>query len=892
LKDRLDAFLSHRIERWVEAIQPRASLVAWLSVAITVALGVYTAFGLGINSDNVRLLADTLQAKIAYKEFSRFFPNLDDALLVVIDADSAEQAREATDELTRVLAEHRDSFTAVYVPDGGAFFERNGLLYRTPEELYQFADQMARLQPLLELLEADPSIESLARIIRLGLDVVSKEGGSEAEWSPLLERVGDATVTVFDESPVAVSWEEVLLGGSSPQENRRGVVVAHPVLDFDNVLAAGRAMRVIRDVAEKLGYTPEQGVRVRITGNPALNYEEMIGLAWDIGGSSVFCFLIVCAVIWRALRSFKLMLASVATLLMGLVWTAAFATLAVGQLNILSLTFAVLFIGLGIDFAIHLGVRYVHLLRQGLVPDRAMAAAAGQVGSSLVICTFTTAIGFFVFLPSEYRGIAELGLIAGVGMFVILALSLTTLPALLQSWLRFDPARALKSDVHFDAAWLHGLAAHGRLIRWISLALGLASLVFIIYPGAHFDTNVIRMRDAQTESVQAFEDLMAATMTSPWYANSVASDLAEADQVATRMRALEPVARAITLSDYVPTNQQEKLEILSDVARLLGVAPSGPKGAPASAPSVEQQVEALRDLTAFLSQGWVNAAQSPLGESMRVLRQQLLEFLARIDADADPGDELERLQKVLFSRLPAQIERLRLAVSPEEITLEDLPPELSARMLAPTGQARVQIFPRENLQDNIALDRFVTAIRGVDPMVSGVSLNLYDFGRATVSSFQEALSLALVLIAATLYLLWRNVKDVLLVLAPLVLGGLTTVAAMAALDIHFNFANVVVLPLLLGVGVDSGIHLVHRAKMRISKDEFLLGTTTARAVYYSALTTIVSFGTLVFSSHRGVASLGILLTIGMVVTVAYNLIALPALIELRERDAGADYDTG
>jgi hypothetical protein len=886
LKDRIDAFLSRRIERWVAAIQPRASLVSWASVAITVALGVYTALGLGINSDNVRMLADSLQAKIAYKEFSRFFPNLDDALLVVIDAESAEQAREATEQLTRVLAEHRDSFTSVYVPGGGSFFERNGLLYRTPEEVYEFSDQMVRLQPVLAQLEVDPSVESLAGIIRLGLDAVRKEGGSEAEWSLILDRVGDATVTVFDEFPIVVSWEEVLLRGSSLQVNRRGVIVAHPVLDFDNVLAAGRSMRVIRDAAEKLGYTPERGVRVRITGNPALNYEEMIGLAWDIGGSSVFCFLLVCGVLWRALRSFNLMLASVATLLMGLVWTAAFATLAVGQLNILSLTFAVLFIGLGIDFSIHLGVRYVHLLRQGLLPDRAIAAAASQVGSSLVICTVTTAIGFFVFLPSEYRGIAELGLIAGVGMFVILALSLTTLPALLCSWLRFDPARAVKSDVHFDAAWLHGLAEHGKLIRRISLALGLAGLALIVYPGAHFDTNVIRMRNPQTESVQAFDDLMSATLTSPWYANSVAPDLGEADRLAARMRELAPVERAITLSDYVPTDQEEKLEILADVSLLLEVPPTEPPSG--AGPSIEEQIEALRDLTAFLSQGWVDAAHSPLGDSMRLLRQRLLEFLGRIDTDADPADELERLEKVLLSRLPAQIERLRLAVSPEEVTLDGLPPKLSSRMLAPTGQARVQIFPRENLQDNVALDRFVTAIRGIDPMVSGVSLNLYDFGRATVSSFQQAMAMALVLIAALLYMLWRNVKDVLLVLAPLVLGGVTTVATMAALGIHFNFANVVVLPLLLGVGVDSGIHLVHRAKMRISQDEFLLGTTTARAVYYSAVTTIVSFGTLVFSSHRGVASLGILLTIGMVMTVACNLIVLPALIELREQDA--DYD--
>ena len=202
----------------------------------------------------------------------------------------------------------------------------------------------------------------------------------------------------------------------------------------------------------------------------------------------------------------------------------------------------------------------------------------------------------------------------------------------------------------------------------------------------------------------------------------------------------------------------------------------------------------------------------------------------------------------------------------------------------PAGEARVQIFPRENLQDTDALERFVLALREIDPYVSGVSVNLFDFGRATVSSFQQAIALAFVLISLLLYGLWRNWADVALVLAPLLLGAIVTVAAMAALGIHFTFANVIVLPLLFGIGVDSGVHLVHRAKIRLKGDEFLMGTTTARAVFYSALTTVASFGTLAFSSHRGVAGLGVLLTIGMLLMVVCNLIVLPALIELQAEE--------
>ncbi|MEE2674738.1 MAG: MMPL family transporter [Myxococcota bacterium] len=878
----IDAHLSRAVRTWVDAVQPRARAISWMSVALTLALGTYAALELRINSDNVKIVASTLPSMVAQAEFSRFFPNLDDALLIVVDGETTEQTREAAEALVEELSGRTESFTSVYVPGGGTFFERNGLMYRSPDELDLFADQMARVQPVLAQLELDPSIASLSNVIRLGLDAVRREEDGGAEWAGILDQVGNATVTIFDEFPVAVSWEEVLLRGSSLEVTNRRVIVAHPILDFGNALAAGSAIAVIRSSAAELGYVPERGVRVRVTGNPALNYEEMIGLAWDIGGAGAFCFLLVCTVLYAALRSFRLMVASVLTLLMGLVWTAGFATFAVHQLNILSLTFAVLFIGLGIDFAIHLGMRYMNLLHRGVPHERAISTAAGDVGPSLVICTVTTAIGFYVFLPSDYRGVAELGLIAGTGMFFILFLTVTTLPALLGGWLHLGEDHSQRREVRFKAGLLHVLSSHGRWVRWASVVATVVGLGLIYRPGAHFDSNVVRMRNPETESVQAFNDLMSVTITSPWYANALTPDLAAAQKLAESFRKIDIVEQVITLADFVPTDQEDKLEILGDVAMLLATptaeAPSG------KAPTVDEQIESLRELEIFLTAGWVDDSRSALGQSMRLLRTRIRDFLERIEPESDPAAALDSLEKVLLSNLPRQVQRLRDAVMAEEISQEDLPAELVERMLAPTGEARVQIFPREDLQEGDALERFVLALRQLDPYVSGVSVNLFDFGRATVSSFQQAIGLAFVLISLLLYGLWRNWADVALVLAPLLLGAIVTVATMAALGVHFTFANVIVLPLLFGVGVDSGIHLVHRAKIHLKDDEFLMGTTTARAVFYSALTTVTSFGTLAFSTHRGVAGLGMLLTLGMLLMVVCNLIVLPALIELRAEE--------
>ena len=887
MKQQIDDYLATTLSRWVSAVCRRPRAVCTATLAVTVLLGVYAALNLGVNSDNVRLISDKLPSMIAHAEFSKHFPNLNDAMLIVIDAETAELAREATDALQQRLIEQKDFFNEVYLPGGGSFFERNGLLYRTPDELDYFADQMARIQPILGELERDGSIAHLAEIVQLGLESTREEDQDGQEWSMVLDRVGQATVIMYQEYPIAISWEELLLRGSSIDVARRRILVAHPVLDFSSVLAAGRTMEVIRETARELELVPERGVSVRITGNPALNYEELIGLAWDIGGAGVFCFAIVVVVVYFGLRSVRLVIAAIATLLTGLVWTAAFAAATIGQLNLVSLSFGILFIGLGIDFGLHLGMRYWQLLHGGSSHADAMRETASGVGGSLVLCTFTTAVGFFVFIPTDYRGIAELGLVTGVGMFIILALTLSFFPALLSSWLALDPQRVRAAKAPPNTSWWERIEQHPRAVRRVALAVLVVAIAAIIEPGTEFDANVVDMRDQSTESVQAFNDLLEDSTTSPWYLNLIAPDLETARAQARRVGELAMVEHAITIADYVPDDQEEKLEILADVAMLLespaGLSPGSDRRTP---PSTEEQLAALRELRDFLAAGWMEESNAPLSMNIRLLRSQLDALLERVDREGNAQEALATLEEVLLSSLPAQVERLREALHASEITMDDLPEQLRRRMLASDGTARVQVFPKETLDSHEAFERFVDAARSLDSTTSGVVVNLVDFGRSTLASFRQALVSAALVIVALLWLLWRRLSDTLLVMAPLLLATALTVACMSLLDISFNFANVLVLPLMFGVGVDSGIHLVHRSHLPLPPGESLMGTTTARAVFYSATTTLVSFGTLAFSSHRGMQSLGIMLTIAMAATVLSNLVVLPALIDLRGRARG------
>ena len=871
---------------WIEFVRRRARGVVALIAVATLLLGVYTVRNLGVNSDNLRLIAEDLPFMQRHREFARVFPLLGNSLIVLVDGQNPELARDGAEALVRTLAARPQRFKDAYVPGGGPFFERNGLLYRSLEDLEEFSDQLVQVQPLIAELERGGTIADLAGLVRGGLERVGKVGPSPEDWSAVLDRIGSATVEVYDEYPLSISWEDLLLQGSALEVSTRRVIVVEPVLDFDSLLAAGAALAEIREAAQGLGLVPERGVRVRITGNPALNYEEMLGMAWDVGWTGLLSFAGVALLLWFAFRSKRLVTATLITLVIGLVWTTAFAAAAVGHINLISICFTVLFIGLGVDFAIHHGMNYLELRRRGDDHAAALRGATEICGTSLVLCALTTTIGFYAFVPTDYLGVAELGLIAGTGMIVILAQTLTLLPALMTLGLQpsdTERLRAARRRHVLGAACLHR-HPHGVLVVSGLLAVGSLALV----PRLRFDPNVVRMRNPDTESVQAFNELLAdRDIASPWTIDWIAPDLEVAVANAKGARDLDVVKRALTLADFVPADQPEKLEILADLELML--EPMRREGANALPESVEMQVAALRELRDFLAASKIDDKRSPLRDSIQLLRRQLDEFLERVDRERDPAGALARLEQVLLGNLPQQIARLRGALTPGPVTIADIPDEIVRRMRAPDGRSRVQIFASENLEDEGALARFSDSVRGILPDATGMAVDLVEFARTTVDALRQALVVALLAIAGIVWLLWRNLSDTLIVILPLLLGALLTLAAMVLLGLSFNFANVVVIPLLLGIGVDTGIHLMHRSKSAASGEE-LLETVTARAAFYSAATTIVSFGNLALSSHRGIRSLGILLVVSMCITLFSNLVFLPALLSARAGRAAGPQD--
>lgn len=855
-------------------------------VAVSLALGAlsvhYAAGNLGINTDTADMIASDLPWRRDYMAYKQAFPQYVDTIVIVLDGPNPDLVERASTELAARLREEQDLVQSVYRPGAGAFFERHGLLYLSVEELEKLSDNLAQIQPFLGRLAADPSLRGLFELMGEAVEAVLVRG-ERLELAPVLEDTTRAVDAAAQGRSHPLSWRELILGeAAAPQEQRRFIVV-QPNLDYGELLPARPVVERIRALSAELGLGRTGGdasagphaVRMRITGSVALEYEELQSVRRGASLAAVLALIMVGAVLCIGLRSLRLVFAALLTLVVGLAWTAAFATLAVGRLNLISIAFAVLYIGLGVAYAVHFCLRYREAMGDGLTHAQALRTTAGDIGGSLVLCAVTTGIGFFAFVPTDFQGVSELGLISGTGMFISLLATLTLLPALLT----LMPPRRVAA---LAAPAGRGVARITRLTRRArrSLLLGAAVLGIAAgstLPHARFDNNPLELRDPGAESVRTYRELLADSDTTPWSMAVIARDARAAALLEDRLQPLPTVARVLSLADFVPQRQEQKLALIDEMALLLG--PVLTPGFAEPSPTPAQQEAALEELRARLSQIAQAVPEHALTPDIRALEDALSRLESALRAAGDgAGEPLRSLESSLLGTLPEQLEALGSALHAERVRVEDLPPELVERWVAPDGRRRVEITPAADLNRETALRGFVAQVREVAPRATGSPLVILESGDAVVGAFQQAFLTAFVLIAGLLVVLMRRLRDVGLVVSPLILAGVLTVATMVLTGMSFNFANVIALPLLLGVGVDNGIHMVNRMRVAPPADGDPLRTSTARAVVVSALTTICSFGNLAFSSHQGMASMGVLLSVGLAYTLICTLVLLPAML--------------
>ena len=853
----------------VDFCHRRAVLVVLAGLVLAAVSGLAAATRLGVTTDTDVMFAASLPWRQAKVAFEKAFPQFQGLLVAVIDAHEPEEAEDTAAALAENLGADTAHFRSVRRPDASPYLQKEGLLFLDEKDLQALMDQTIDAQPFLGQLVADPSARGLFSALSLLGIGVEKTQADIAPYTDALHGFHDAMAAALAGKAEPLSWQRLLGGKAATLAGPYKFVLVQPKLDFGSLQPGGAATAAIRSAAADLPFVKAGEARVRITGQVALADEEFATVAQGAVTGLAISVVLITAWLFLALHSWRLIVPALATLILGLLVTLLFASLAVGTLNLVSVAFAILFVGIAVDFAIQFSVRYREARHEFGDLGRALMETGRRSGTQILVAACATAAGFLAFVPTDFSGVAELGLIAGVGMLIAFACTLTFLPALITL---FRP-RAEAAEIGFRwAKPLDPMVARRRgpiLAAFAALALaGVAS-----GPRLGFDADPLHTKDPTTEAMQTLQDLIANPVTNPYTIDILAPDEAAAAALAEKLKALPTVDGVLTLASFVPKDQQAKLAIIADANTILAatLAPHD-----AAAPVTAEQIR----LAARTAADNIEPALAKLPKDT-----PLIAIAADLRAvQAAPDSTVMALNAALTRFLPDELHRLRTALGAEPVTIANLPDSIAHDWRLPDGRVRLQVSAKAAYRGSSGLQAFVQDVQTVAPDAGGSAVTIVATSRTIVGAFRTAAVAAFVAIAVILFVALRRPLDVGLVLAPLLMSALLTLLVVVVAGLPINFANIIALPLLLGVGVSFNIYFVMNWRAGLSAP---LGSATARAILFSALTTGTAFGSLALSHHPGTASMGVLLLISLACTLAASLIFIPALLaSLRPRPPG------
>ena len=837
----------------------RHALAVVLGCCVLAVLSAFYAAGhLSVTTDTNDLFAKNLGWRQRAAEFDKDFPQFRDLLVAVIDAQEPEEADATAAALADAIAKDHAHFISVRRPDASPFLRKEGLLFLDKKQLSDLMDRTIDAQPFLGQLVVDPTARGLFSALSLLGMGVTKGEADLGPYTASLQAFHQAMADALAGHARQLSWQLLLGGGLNDLAGKYTFVLAQPKQDYGALQPGGAATDAMRKIVADLEFVKSGAARVRITGQVALADEEFATVVQGAVVGLIGSVVLITLWLYLAARTWRLIVPILATLGLGLVLTLLFAALAVGTLNLVSVGFGILFVGIAVDFAIQFSVRYRERRFEYPDPAEALRQNAARTGDQILVAAMATSAGFLGFVPTDFSGVAELGLIAGVGMLIAFVCTLGFLPAMI-TLCRPPGERAV---VGF--AWAAPLdPAVARHRRPILLAFATLTVVAaVLSPRLSFDSDPLHTKNPNTEAMQTLYDLMNNPLTNPYQINILTPTVADAAALGAKLKTLPTVSKVLSIESFVPEDQQAKLAIIADANSIL---------APTLTPR-ETAVPITPDMIRLAAK----TAQAQIDPALAKLPKD--NPLVAIDGDlrqlqTAPDEVMLATDRALTRFLPDQLNHLRTALNAGPVTLQSIPPDVSRDWLLPDGRARMQVISTPEARSSRGLHEFVEQVTAVAPDAGGSAVTIVATSETIVSAFRAAAITALVAITAILFLVLRRVLDVLLVLAPLILSALLTVLVAVALPL--NFANIIALPLLLGVGVSFNIYFVMNWR---AGRHALLGSATTRAIVFSALTTGTAFGSLALSAHPGTASMGKLLLISLGCTLLASLVFVPALL--------------
>jgi uncharacterized protein len=832
------------------------------AIALAIVSTWYAVTHFSMTTDINQLISSNSPARLRELEFEKAFPQFD-TIVAVLDAPTPELVQAAASTLAKRLSEQKDLYRSVEEPQGGEFLSQNGLLFLTTAQLEKQMGLLTQAQRLFQVLAADPSLRGVLRALQYSL--LGVQGGKltlDAMTWPLT--LGSKTLEeVSENKPASFSWQVLAQGHDAKQSELLRFLKIQAVLDYSELEPGLKASDSIRRAAANLKLDSTYQARLRLTGPVPMNDDEFATIKENAALNATLTIMVVLFILWMALRWWRIIFAVFVSLVVGLSVTAALGMLLVGALNLISVYFAVLFVGLGVDFGIQFSVRYRAERHEVDGLHEALLHAGRRAGAPLTLAALATAAGFLAFLPTAYKGLSELGLIAGFGMLIAFFTSITLLPALLS---RMKPrSEPYPLGYAFLAPVDDFLERHRTPILVVTALVILGASPLLLW--LRFDFNPMNLRNPKVESVATYVELEKQGVGGSNNIAAMEPTLAAADQVAAKLRALPQVARVTTLSTFIPEQQAQKLPLIEATATALDQALNPP--AVSKPPTDAENVAMINSTVGALNKV---AGNSPPGSGVDAARRLagLLDALAKADPDAR-----ERAQTAFVPSLQIALAGVRNLLKAHEVTRDSLPREFVDQWLTPDGRARLEVVPSGDANDNATLRTFAHDVQAVEPNATEGPISILEARRTIIAAFLEAGAFALLSIAVLLWVTLRRIGDVLLTLIPLLVAGVVTLEICVVIDLPLNFANIISLPLLLGVGVAFKIYYIMAWREGQTK---LLQSVLTRAVTFSACTTATAFGSLYFSSDPGTSSMGKLLAISLLTTMTAAALFQPVLM--------------
>jgi len=884
--------VSQKQSRLFSFISTYPRLILVLALLVSSISVIYTIKNMEFMTGRDDLMPRNAPFQVDYRAYSAEFGDQEE-IVAVIESDDAEKSTRAADALYALLNRDKGMFRDVFYPGGLPFFRTNGLLFMPLEEIRNLRRTLTMAAPVLKDLAAAPSVQTLFTSLTGQIDGYLESGDPAALASlTFMLATLDKGFKAFDGKTSGLSMDSFLKGGGDGKPStlesagKQQIITLLPVKEEGSFVASEKPIKAARAALNEILKRPEfKGVTGGLTGVPVLEYEEMATSQHDIGIATILSLSLTVILLLFAFRGLLNVIAAMVSLVVGICLSFGFATLAVGHLNILSMVFAIMLIGLGIEYGIQVVLRYQEELKLGAGGMEAIETGLSANMRSIIMAAATVALAFATFAFTDFKGIAELGIIAAGGVFICVIATFTVLPAMLVLLERFrktplSPSHrdAGKTDLS-ERTFFRAIFANPRLVIAVTAALSLACL----YPTLtmRFDYNLMNLQAKGLQSVEYAYKLMRSKENSGYFAVVTARDEAEARSLTERLEKLPAVDHVVSKLTFVPEQQSEKLAELAALRQVMASVRPAPyeenlqvMALPAVFENFRGRVEKLKNA--------LEARKAPEAAPAAAFLKTLDSFFKTLEKEKDRNalGMLREFQGSMFAELPDKLKMMKESLEATPVTGADVPPQLLKLFVGKSGKLLLQVAPRKEIFEHEPLREFVSQVKSIVPHATGQPVMVFESLSVLRDAYLKAFIYAFIGIAAILLINFKSIRYALLGIVPLLAGLLLMIGSMRGMRVSFNSANIIVLPLILGVGIDSAIYIINRYRQGTETPAQVATRSAGIGVFLNALTILFSFGALMVAHHQGVFSIGAVMSLGMAASVAAFLIFLPALLNL------------